>query len=63
MGRSKMQRGRSPLTKEMLLPLPVKVVCEFSLENRLALVSIKGGHGMEDTMIALLRVLYLTWHG
>lgn len=61
MGRSKMQRGRLALTKEMLLPLPANVVREFSLENHLALVSIKGGSGTEDTMIALLRLLYLTW--
>ncbi|HGY5507536.1 hypothetical protein [Burkholderia territorii] len=31
----------------------------ISLENHLALATIRSGHGTSETMIALLRVLYL----
>ncbi|KVN29793.1 hypothetical protein WJ63_08990 [Burkholderia pyrrocinia] len=34
---------------------------DISLENHLALATMRAGHGTPDTMIALLRVLYLAY--
>ncbi len=45
----------------MLLPLPANIVRKISLENHLALAAIEAGHGTPDTMIALVRVLYMTY--
>ncbi|WP_232454616.1 hypothetical protein [Burkholderia ubonensis] len=53
--------SRTPRTKEMLLPLPAGVARKISLENHLALATIRTGHGTPDAMIALLRVLYMTY--
>ncbi len=53
--------GRKPLTKNMLLPLPVERVRALSLENHLFLAAIRDGHGTENVAMNLLRVLYLAW--
>ncbi|WP_244137122.1 hypothetical protein [Burkholderia pyrrocinia] len=53
---------RKVRTKEMLLPLPAAAVRDISLENHLALVTMRTGHGTADTMIALLRILYMTFY-
>ncbi|CAE6865596.1 hypothetical protein R75461_08255 [Paraburkholderia nemoris] len=52
---------RKPLTKDMLLPLPVARVRALSLENHLFLAAIRGGHGSMEVAMNLLRVLYLSW--
>jgi hypothetical protein len=53
--------GRKPLTKAMLLPLPVGRVRALSLENHLLLAAIRNGHGSQDVTMNLMRVLYLTY--
>jgi hypothetical protein len=45
----------------MLLPLPASVVRDLSLESHLALAVIRSGHGTAETMISLLRMLYMTY--
>jgi hypothetical protein len=47
--------------REMLLPLSAAIARRISLENHLALATVKAGSGTPDTMIALLRVLYMTY--
>ncbi|MBN3779023.1 hypothetical protein G3O06_15910 [Burkholderia sp. Ac-20345] len=44
----------------MLLPLPAGVARGLSLENHLALAAMRSGHGTPETMVTLLRVLYMT---
>ncbi|RBB32231.1 hypothetical protein DPV79_39105 [Burkholderia reimsis] len=44
----------------MLLPLPAGVARGISLENHLALAAMRSGHGTPETMVTLLRVLYMT---
>lgn len=51
--------ARRVRTKAELLPLSAAHVRAISLENHLALATIRSGHGTSETMIALLRVLYL----
>lgn len=53
--------ARKPLTREMLLPLPVAKTRALSLENHLALVAMRTGNGNVDQMSCLLKVVYLTW--
>ncbi|WP_322014609.1 hypothetical protein [Paraburkholderia sp. J12] len=55
-------KTRMPRTKEMLLPLPGSNVRSISLENHLALATMRSGHGTTETMVALLRVLYMTYY-
>lgn len=45
----------------MLLPLPATVARGISLENHLALATMRSGHATADTMVALLRVLYMAF--
>ncbi|WP_081085629.1 hypothetical protein [Burkholderia stagnalis] len=52
---------RKPLTREMLLPLPVSKVRALSLENHLALVAMRTGSGNVDQMSCLLKVVYLSF--
>ncbi|WP_232490703.1 hypothetical protein [Burkholderia ubonensis] len=52
---------RKPLTREMLLPLPVSKVRALSLENHLALAAMRTGSGNVDQMSCLLKVVYLAW--
>ena len=53
--------GRKPLTREMLLPLPVAKFRAVSLENHLALVAMRTGNGNVDQMSCLLKTVYLAW--
>ncbi|MGZ2749714.1 hypothetical protein [Burkholderia stagnalis] len=53
--------SRRPRSKAELLPLPAALVRDISLENHLALATMRAGHGTPETMIALLRVLYLAY--
>ncbi|MGF6604970.1 hypothetical protein P3T23_009726 [Paraburkholderia sp. GAS448] len=59
--RTALKHRRKPLTKDMLLPLSAARVRALSLEYHLALAAIRGGHGSEEVVIKLVRVLYLTW--
>ncbi|WP_133295776.1 hypothetical protein [Burkholderia reimsis] len=56
----KKRQIRIPRNKEMLLPLPAGVARGISLENHLALAAMRSGHGTPETMVTLLRVLYMT---
>ncbi|KVR38193.1 hypothetical protein WK13_00980 [Burkholderia ubonensis] len=51
-----------PRTKAMLLPLPLALVRNISLENHMSLAAMRSGHGTHDTMCALLRVLYVLFY-
>ena len=53
--------ARKPLTKDVLLPLPVTTVRALSLEYHPALAAIRSGQGSMEVVIKLVRVLYLTW--
>ncbi|OJB46758.1 hypothetical protein [Burkholderia ubonensis] len=53
--------SRRPRSKAELLPLPAALVRDISLENHLALATMRAGHGTPETMIALLRVLHLAF--
>lgn len=52
---------KRPRSKAELLPLPASLVRDISLENHLTLATMRAGHGTAETMIALLRVLYLAY--
>lgn len=52
---------RKPLTKEMLLPLPVARVRAMALENHLAVATLRSGHGGAQQMLCLLKVVYLAY--
>ncbi|QVN19001.1 hypothetical protein [Burkholderia pyrrocinia] len=54
-------KPRRPRSKAELLPLPAALVRDISLANHLALAAMRAGHGTAETMIALLRVLYLAY--
>lgn len=54
--------GRSGLTREMLLPLPTEKVRALSLENHLALATVRSGRGDLDQVSCLLRVVYLAFY-
>ncbi|WP_404842976.1 MULTISPECIES: hypothetical protein [Burkholderia cepacia complex] len=55
---------RSPLprTKAALLPLSTEKVRSLSLENHLALATIRSGWGSLDQICCLLRVVYLAFY-
>lgn len=56
-------RGARPArTKEMLLPLSTGKVRALSLENHLALATIRAGRGNLDQLCCLLRVVYLAFY-
>lgn len=55
-------KSRAPRTKEMLLPLSASAVRSISLENHLSLATMRSGHGTSDTMVGLLRILYVTFY-
>ncbi|WP_256097573.1 hypothetical protein [Burkholderia cenocepacia] len=54
--------GRKPLTKGDLLPLPTAKVRALSLENHMALAAVRAGHGGEEQISCLLRVVYLAFY-
>lgn len=56
------RNSRTARPKAMLLPLPAETVRSISLENHLALAAMRSGQGTSDTMIGLLRVLYMTYY-
>ncbi|WP_256990770.1 hypothetical protein [Burkholderia sp. HI2714] len=60
--RSSQRTSRSGLTREMLLPLPTEKVRALSLENHLALATVRGGHGDLDQVSCLVRVVYLAFY-
>jgi hypothetical protein len=56
------QAGRMTLSKEMLLPLSIDKVRVLSLENHLALSTVRAGRGESGQIINLLRVVYLAFY-
>ncbi|ARM04489.1 hypothetical protein BOC59_33200 [Burkholderia pseudomallei] len=46
----------------MLLPLPTEKVHALSLENHLALATVRGGRGDLDQVSCLVRVVYLAFY-
>ncbi|WP_235995835.1 hypothetical protein [Burkholderia aenigmatica] len=54
--------GRSGLTREMLLPLSTEKIRALSLENHLALATMRGGRGDLDQVSCLVRVVYLAFY-
>lgn len=52
---------RTPLTREQLLPLPATRARALALEGYLALETTLAGHGSADTMVSLLRAVYLSY--
>ncbi|RQH00631.1 hypothetical protein [Paraburkholderia dinghuensis] len=46
----------------MLLPLPVARGRALSLENHLALATVRAGHGNPDQLCRLLQVVYLAFY-
>ncbi|ABO58998.1 hypothetical protein WK24_19885 [Burkholderia vietnamiensis] len=53
--------ARSTRTKEMLLPLSTAKVRSLSLENHLALATVRTGRGDFDQICCLIRVVYLAY--
>ncbi|KWZ58676.1 hypothetical protein WK57_16280 [Burkholderia ubonensis] len=51
--------GRPGLAKHLLMPLPTEKVQALSLENHLALATVRGGRGDLDQLSCLIRVVYL----
>ncbi|WP_198361668.1 hypothetical protein [Burkholderia ubonensis] len=54
--------GRPSLVKHLLTPLPTEKVRSLSLENHLALVTVRAGHGDLDQVSCLVRVVYLAFY-
>ncbi|WP_274004975.1 hypothetical protein [Burkholderia thailandensis] len=59
--RSSRRTSRPGLKKDMLLPLPTEKVRALSLENHLALATVRGGRGNLDQVSCLVRVVYLAF--
>ncbi|HDR9090084.1 hypothetical protein VI03_31065 [Burkholderia vietnamiensis] len=55
------RNSKQPRSKAELLPLPASPVRDISLKNHLTVATMRAGHGTAETMIALLRVLYLAY--
>ncbi|MEN2468428.1 hypothetical protein [Burkholderia sp. GS2Y] len=55
------RKGRTPRTKAALLPLPAALARNISIEYHLALAAMRSGNGTHDTMVALMRALYMTY--
>ncbi|MXN76526.1 hypothetical protein GR157_17510 [Burkholderia sp. 4701] len=53
--------ARQARTKEMLLPLSAAKVRSLSLENHLALATVRSGRGDFDQICCLIRVIYLAY--
>ncbi|WP_232458841.1 hypothetical protein [Burkholderia ubonensis] len=54
--------GRPGLAKHLLMPLPTEKVQALSLENHLALATVRGGRGDLDQLSCLIRVVYLAFY-
>ncbi len=52
-------KGRRPLTREWLLPLPPAHVRDISLKCHMALVALRGDHGHEALLLRLRTSVYL----
>ncbi|CAM2198569.1 Fis family transcriptional regulator (plasmid) [Paraburkholderia kururiensis] len=52
---------RLPLTRDMLLPLPTARVQALSLENHLALTTVRAHRGGPDQIYCLIRIVYLAY--
>ncbi|MDS0858622.1 hypothetical protein NUV25_12990 [Burkholderia pseudomultivorans] len=48
--------------KSELLPLPTAKVRALSLENHMALATVRAGHGGQEQIRCLLRVVYLAFY-
>ncbi|CAM2198510.1 Fis family transcriptional regulator (plasmid) [Paraburkholderia kururiensis] len=59
--RSSGKAVRPPLTRDMLLPLPNAKVQALSLENHLALTTVRAQRGGSDQICCLIRVVYLAY--
>ncbi|WP_254616793.1 hypothetical protein [Burkholderia metallica] len=49
------------MTKLQLLPLPTEKIRALSLENHLALTTVRAGRGEFDQICCLIRVVYLAY--
>ncbi|MBR8282529.1 hypothetical protein [Burkholderia vietnamiensis] len=54
--------GRPGLAKHLLMPLPTEKIQALSLENHLALATVRGGRGDLDQLSCLIRVVYLAFY-
>lgn len=53
--------NRVPLTKEMLLPIPIAIACDVSLENHLALVALRTGSGNLELIGRLFKAVFVSY--
>lgn len=60
--KSNRRPGHRPLSKEMLLPLPLARTRALSLEHHLALATIATGHGNVDLMVCLMKAVYTAFY-
>ncbi|MFA8356947.1 hypothetical protein ACEPT7_03500 [Burkholderia ubonensis] len=60
--KSARRSGHRPLSKEMLLPLPLARTRALSLEHHLALATIAKGHANVDLMVCLLKAVYTAFY-
>ncbi|MBN3792754.1 hypothetical protein [Burkholderia sp. Ac-20353] len=58
---AKRAKGRRPLTREWLLPLPPAHVRDISLKCHMALVALRGDHGHEALLMRLRTSVYLVF--
>ncbi|AOK57654.1 hypothetical protein [Burkholderia stagnalis] len=56
---AKKTKGRRPLTREWLLPLPPAHVRDISLKCHMALVALRGNCGHEELLLRLRTSVYL----
>ncbi|WP_053293371.1 hypothetical protein [Burkholderia pseudomallei] len=54
--------GHRPLTKDLLLPMPLARTRALSLEHHLALAATAQGHGNVDLMVCLLKAVYMAFY-
>ncbi|PCE29910.1 hypothetical protein [Burkholderia ubonensis] len=54
-------KGRRPLPREWLLPLPPAHVRDISLKCHMALVALRGNHGHEELLLRLRTSVYLVF--
>ncbi|MCA7955733.1 hypothetical protein LGM43_36465 [Burkholderia seminalis] len=60
--KSARRSSHRPLSKEMLLPLPLARTRALSLEYHLALATIVQGHTNVDSMVCLLKAVYTAFY-
>ncbi|WP_080970830.1 hypothetical protein [Burkholderia cepacia] len=59
---SNRRTGHRPLTKNLLLPLPLSQTRALSLEHHLALATIGRGYGNVDLLLCLLKAVYVAFY-